>query len=278
MSALLTPRPVALTVQVDGIPAALKAEPRWVAWGYRWEPKREAWVKRPEGKTNDRATWSAFERALSRQREEALDGIGFCLGDGWAGCDIDHCRDASSGVMLPAAQHILDALAGAYIEVSPSGTGFKAFFRAPRIGFQIDFAADGKVTSWQAGRFFAVTGVGAGDPTLDRADVIETWAPIVAIPSGARVGYSGAAATSDESLVLQAIAAPSGDKFLDLWCGKWEPHYPSHSEADLAMCRMLAFWTNYDSERIDAIFRASGLMRPKWQGSYRAATLRKAVS
>ena len=36
------------------------------------------------------------------------------------------------------------------------------------------------------------------------------------------------------------------------------------SEADLALCLMLAFWARRDRGQIDRLFRSSGLMRPKW--------------
>ena len=40
--------------------------------------------------------------------------------------------------------------------------------------------------------------------------------------------------------------------------------YPSQSEADLALCNLLAYWTGSDRERVDRLFRQSGLWRPKW--------------
>ena len=61
--------------------------------------------------------------------------------------------------------------------------------------------------------------------------------------------------------------------------------YPSQSEADLALCRLLAFYTNCDAGEIDRLFRQSGLYRPKWDEphfaggkTYGQATIEKAVS
>ena len=59
--------------------------------------------------------------------------------------------------------------------------------------------------------------------------------------------------------------------------------YQSKSEADIALCNMLAFWTNRDVERIDRLFRASGLMRDKWDrrqsgSTYGALTIQNAVN
>jgi hypothetical protein len=43
------------------------------------------------------------------------------------GVDLDSCRDATTGALQPWAQDVLDLLSS-YAEVSPSGTGVKAFF------------------------------------------------------------------------------------------------------------------------------------------------------
>jgi len=52
----------------------------------------------------------------------------------------------------------------------------------------------------------------------------------------------------------------------------------SQSEADLALCCKLAFWTERDASRIDVLFRRSGLMRDKWERTdYRDATIAKAI-
>lgn len=65
--------------------------------------------------------------------------------------------------------------------------------------------------------------------------------------------------------------------------GSWQGYYNSHSEADLSFCNLLAFWFGADVERMDRIFRSSGLMRPKWDErrgakTYGRWTLERAVS
>jgi primase-polymerase (primpol)-like protein len=59
------------------------------------------------------------------------------------------------------------------------------------------------------------------------------------------------------------MAGKNGTNFPRLWAGNISP-YPSWSEATLALCGMLAFWTRGDAERVDHLFRKSGLMRDKW--------------
>ena len=55
--------------------------------------------------------------------------------------------------------------------------------------------------------------------------------------------------------------------------------YSSPSEADLALCSKLAFWLGPDPARIDALFRRSGSMRPKWdREDYAKRTIERAVT
>src|SRR5262249_19789097 len=67
----------------------------------------------------------------------------------------------------------------------------------------------------------------------------------------------------DAALIEKAKAAKNGEKFKKLWSGDWSG-YPSQSEAELALAGLLAFWCAGDAARIDKLFRASGLMPPKW--------------
>lgn len=55
--------------------------------------------------------------------------------------------------------------------------------------------------------------------------------------------------------------------------------YPDHSAADLALCNYLALATNLDAERVDRMFRQSGLYREKWdRKDYRDNTIAVAFS
>jgi putative DNA primase/helicase len=90
---------------------------------------------------------------------------------------------------------------------------------------------------------------------------------------------------SDEKILERARRAANGSRFERLWRGDWQDSYPSQSEADLAMCSILAFWTRSDAHKVDALFRQSGLMRPKWDrrhfnngSTYGESTVAKACS
>ncbi|ELY66174.1 hypothetical protein C489_13498 [Natrinema versiforme JCM 10478] len=67
----------------------------------------------------------------------------------------------------------------------------------------------------------------------------------------------------DEELLEKAMNASNGTKFERLWNGNMAG-YESQSEADMALCCLLAFWTGGDHTRVDQLFRQSGLLREKW--------------
>jgi len=60
---------------------------------------------------------------------------------------------------------------------------------------------------------------------------------------------------SDDEVIAKARQAQNGSKFERLWNGQWEGDYPSQSEADLALCCLLAFWTRKDRVWMDVLFR-----------------------
>lgn len=89
---------------------------------------------------------------------------------------------------------------------------------------------------------------------------------------------SGISLGQDE-VIEKALNARNGAKFGRLWSGSWQSDYPSQSEADLALCCLLAFWTDLDRARMDMLFRRSGMMRKKWlRKGYREKTMEQAIA
>ncbi len=83
---------------------------------------------------------------------------------------------------------------------------------------------------------------------------------------------------TDDELIEIASRAANGDKFSHLYAGDWRATHGSQSQADLALCGMLSFWTQGDAQRIDRLFRRSGLMRSKWdRRDYRERTIERAI-
>lgn len=82
---------------------------------------------------------------------------------------------------------------------------------------------------------------------------------------------------SEQELVNRAVESADGMKFKKLFLGINEG-YESASEADMAFCCLLAYWTGGDYFKMDRIFRASKRMRLKWEREdYRHNTLTKAI-
>lgn len=280
----MTPRPTSLLVRVEGIPESLRAEQRWVLWRYVLRDGRRTKVPyMPSGrpaKANDPSTFCSFTNALAAYKTGRFDGLGFGLGAGWAGVDLDKCAHGEF-TLVDALDHLF-ACRPAYVETSPTGTGYKAIGRSSRIGGEISFKTDPPTfTTWQGARFFAITGHGEGDPSVDITSLIDNWfPPAPLIQSSHREGYAHAAEMSDEMLWALLLGADDerSDAILALYRGDTSAYGGDHSRADLALCCHLAFWTNYDAERVDRMFRQSKLCRPKWdRASYRRATLRKAL-
>jgi putative DNA primase/helicase len=103
-------------------------------------------------------------------------------------------------------------------------------------------------------------------------------------PQAKRTGCEAGAGVglADSELIQRAMHAANGEKFSRLWSGDTReyatPGNEGKSEADLALCSLLAFWCGPDEGRIDYLFRQSGLYRQKWErADYRALTLAAAL-
>jgi putative DNA primase/helicase len=108
-------------------------------------------------------------------------------------------------------------------------------------------------------------------------------AEITALESSATPeSWSPTNSGDDEALLQKAAAASNGGKFRALFY-QGSAGYPSASEADMALCLLLAFWTGRDPERMDRLFRKSALYREKWdtarsQSTYGQDTIHKAAA
>jgi hypothetical protein len=117
-----------LAPMLDAIPAELREVPRWVVWRGAKVPYRADCVNSTASVT-DPATWSPFEAAATAYGEGGWSGVGLVLaGDGLVGIDLDKC--VTSGRPRREALALLKRIGAGYVELSPSGTGLRAFGRA----------------------------------------------------------------------------------------------------------------------------------------------------
>ncbi len=220
----------------------------------------------------------------------SLTGIGFVFTDSdpYTGIDIDNCRNPETGQIAEWAWEIIRGL-NSYTEVSPSETGVHIIIRGKLPAGKGNQASHhgGKVEMFSRARYFTFTGVHVdGTPTeiFDRqTELLALHTQLFAsrnTPSAEKYSVpSSPLLASDDELITKACQAQNGSKFDRLWNGQWEGDYPSQSEADLALCCLLAFWTRKDRARIDGLFRRSGMMRKKWlREDYREDTMAKAIA
>lgn len=279
----------------SGVPRDLRAIPRWIGW--RYEDRAGRLTKVPVSMLNGHAAdvrdpkhWCSFDAALAALgTQPLLTGMGVVFnGDGLVGVDLDGCVNAR-GELSPEARSIVDAL-GSYAEYSPSGQGIKVFVRGskPARARCRSRSVPGikGIEIYGNARFFTVTGYAVDGCPRDVLpapsalnDLCSRLWPDEASPSALTQVDAVRPAGDDATLIERAMRAVNGGKFQALWRGDTSLHGGDDSAADLALCCMLAFWTGGDADRVDRLFRQSGLYRPKWEREdYRMVTIRRALT
>lgn len=261
------------------IPQELKALSQWVV--HKDKVPYNPGNPKVEAKANDPKTWGSYSKALVASKINGFNGIGFEFSaeDPFAGIDLDKCRDKDTGVIEPWALEIIQQIAS-YTEISPSGTGVHILIKGklPAGGNR-----KGKIEMYDQGRYFTMTGQHLPQTPLticSRQSELEALHARIFIKPQLKVVPSSPGSTlniSDQELIDKAMSAANGAKFQALWTGNYSA-YGSQSEADQALCNMLAFWCGNDPARIDRLFRQSGLYRGKWDRvDYSNKTIQKAI-
>jgi len=270
----------------QNIPKELRDLDQWLVW--RLEERDGKKTKVPydaktgrKGKSNDPATWASFDAALQAYEAGGYSGVGFAFreGDRLSGADLDHVIDTETGEVQQLALEILERFKGSYAEVSPSGTGLRIFvFGEPtRCGKGTEVKAV-ELYNHSSPRFLTVTGLhwqGSSPAVTPQQDALD-WLHATYFKPKAKPKSNGKTAPDghyaptggDDALIERALKAKNGGKLRALLAGNSEG-YPSQSEADAALCSILAFWTQ-DPAQIDRIVRSSGLMRDKWDTKHHA--------
>lgn len=290
-------------VNVEQVPAELRAYAQWICWRY---VKRgsDGWDKQPvnphypqtAASVTNPATWSTFAHAVDVARMRDLPGIGFVLTheDPFTAIDLDDVINPKTRRVSPSYNGIVTTL-NSYTETSPSGKGVRIFVRGELPEGPRRFAS---VEMYDDERFVTVTGwhrsntpmtVNARQTELEgayRRHIVnklhkrERVRQETARNTMPRVPRSSALLLlDDEELLERARGAKNGAKFRALFDdGDVARYGGDDSAADLALCKLLAFWVHGDAERIDRLFRQSALYRPKWEREdYRERTIQKVI-
>lgn len=267
----------------ENIPKEMKEAPRWCL---RKDKVPYSVSGRP-AKPNDLNTFSSFGEvieALEGAGNNGYDGIGFLLGGGWIGVDFDHCLDKTAG-LDPRVESWVQRF-DSYTEKSPSETGLHIITRGLLTGGSVkrDWCE-----LYDKDRYFTVTGNVYGEyrPVRVAQDAISALRQELAPPAEKpapqlpqRAESSLSPAMADSEILEIAFRAKNGAAIKKLYDGDWSG-YKSQSEADIALCNYLAFYTK-DAQQLDRLFRSSGLMRDKWdhkhgKETYGEMTVRKAI-
>ena len=278
-------------------PQELAALRQWICWRLEPDPRGEKPRKVPyDPRTGRKAsstnpeTWATLPEAMRAQTKYLFTGVGFVFTEagGIVGVDIDHCRN-EDGTFTEAAQAILDKYPS-YTEISPSGAGLHIFYRGVMPGKGNKNSVTG-VEMYASARYFTMTGnrlEGTPEVITDGAQALPWIHENYIARKQARKRKAKKAARrvvlTDEQVLEKARAAQNAGDFTALWEGRWQEKFASQSEADLALCCALAFWTGRDREQMDRLFRQSALFREKWDkvhhadgATYGEETLEQAV-
>lgn len=263
----------------------------WVCWRFEIQKGRRTKVlyntKGYKTGTSKKykSQWSTFEEATEAMKTHAFDGIGLVLPAGIGGIDLDHL-DAGSEIAKEVR-----ALMNTYEELSPSGEGIHHLFKVdvakmPAINGKLssDYYSKNPHNQMEiyigglTNRYLTFTGNAiSNQPVMDRTNEAITFMDRY-MKRASFIESESSSITDHFDIIVTARKAKNGDKFIALFDKGDISDYGSPSEADQALCNILAFYTGGDIEQIDSLFRQSKLYREKWErDDYRTSTMEKAV-
>ena len=258
----------------DAIPVELRDRRQWLCWRAEVRDKETTKVPynaltRRRASSTDPSTWATYEQA--REAAGGYDGIGYVFSgdDPYCGIDLDDCTEAD-GRTHAAATTIIAELDG-YAERSPSCRGAHVVVRGELRSARHKTTHTpwgGVFEVYDRGRYFTFTGVNAAGTIRDAQaaldNVVARLLPPPAPQQEPRSNGHEGSVPDDHELLEKIFAAANGPKMRGLYQGDASAYNDDASAADLALCSGMAFWTGPDPDRIDRLFRGSGLMRDKW--------------
>jgi hypothetical protein len=258
---------------------------------------------------HDPQMWTDYQTASNAVAAGLGKGVGmvFTSNDPFVFIDLDHALQ-SDGTWSEEATKICQAFAGAYIEVSSSGTGLHIICSGNVPDNHSTRNGTYGIELYHTLRYCALTGYHATGSMSHPAQAQLDWLLSRSGWSGTSQATAGQLAewtttpvaewngpTDDDELIKRMLssrpnaASIFGNRasLIDLWnanSGALAKAFPDTrgydcSRADAALCSHLAFWTGKDCERMDRLFRQSDLYREKWERlNYKQTTILKAVA
>lgn len=274
-------------IKYENIPDELKREKRWCLYKIILrDGKNTKMPIMPNGKpakSNDRKTWHSFDDCLDALCKNQGLGLGFFLGDGYIGIDIDKVSDEimEYSVDFNAASMTANFLRGisTYAEISPSKTGLHFIGKGKVPGERKRYK---NLEIYDRDRFFTITGNILTDK--DRSKIVninqellplyKTYMPridSVEVKAG-RINLSLESFayrnrfTQDDILNIifnRGYFNYSGEDLRQIYNGNYQNYFNSRSEADFFMFGRLLYYTA-DVEKSISLMENSGLKRKKW--------------
>jgi len=276
-----------IEINSSNIPEELKSE-HFMLW--RLEQREGRQTKPPinpssgfKGNVQDPKQWTDYNNALGIHQSGRFRTSGISVvvhpESELVGLDLDKC--IKDGAFSNEAMEVLQKV-NSYSEISPSGNGVRIFLygKLPGKGRRKE-----NFECYDEGRHLTVTGNHIPDTPkiINRDQAVIDWfhQKFIAPAKVEDSSQMGVREINDESEMVPAEPASDvsklqvneiiqlirssrqKDKFERLYEGN-TVGYSSPSEADLALCTILSFWTKKNPGLIDSIFRQSGLYRPKW--------------
>lgn len=248
----------------DSIPAEMRAFKQWICWKYvsQGGPKPTKVPYNPISgnfaSVSQLDTWVSYENACLFS--SGYDGIGFVLShfDPYLFIDLDESFDEEEQALQMEIFEKFDT----YSERSPSGKGLHLIAKAELIrGLRV-----GSIELYSSDRYMTMTGdVYADRPIESRQELATSLFDRLNTRRFAPVKSDGLAQSQDDLAVWQqACYAANGEKFQDLWAGRFDSYYRKpdgsgdQSKADFALVNILSFYSQ-NKEQIRRLFLQSSL-------------------
>ncbi|WP_156039228.1 hypothetical protein [Deinococcus marmoris] len=259
-----------MTLNVSGLPEDLRGQRRYLP--FLFHPRGNGRLgKVPHAMVQgrlipadvrERQRWLGLTDAATLVADGRADGLGLVLGPdlGVVAADLDGVL--RGGAVLPWVQGIVDELRG-YAEVSVSGMGLHILIRGQ---LPPGRRRAGGLELLDAG-FIALTGhrLPGSLAVVPHRQVALEAVYSRAFPSEVLVAQPTLLASlplADNEVLARLRALKNGPKLARLLAGDSDT-YPSPSEADFALARLLRFSTQ-DPDQIERLMRASALGRARW--------------
>lgn len=237
------------------VPSEMKPYLNWVCWGPGGNKQNKAPYSPVTGdlaSVIDPLTWTSYDEACTYMRKYSFAGIGFMLSvhDPFAIIDLDNPQGDPN---IVAQQEAIFRNFYSYSEISPNGQGLHIVVKGqiPR------GRRRNKIEVYSQKRFMTMTGdvYRNIDIMSCQEELIKLYKSLGGTEEEAQILDERIFEVDDDETVYETAAkASNGEKFVDLWEGRWHQYYPHSvdptdpdkgaSEADFGLIDILAYYSD----------------------------------